>query len=219
MRKSKWFMSLLLVTYLFASCGKDDYHYPSVKEEFFSGCANADSVLTYIITDDGTKRTVTEWGEQLAKLKPDTLYRLMGYYEELTTDHVKVHSFVKAISPMPVPAVQYADSVPTAPIILHSAWLGHQHLNILLAVKAGGKNHRIVFLEESLTPADASGTAHVVFSIHHNDLDDAQVYETRGYASLPLSSYLTPTVQQLDIQLNYLDYEGQVRDYLFEYKP
>ena len=219
MRKLQWLMAFLLVTYLLASCNKDTYHYPSVKEEFFSGYAKSDGSLEYIITDDGRRCVVTEWGEQLTQLKSDTLYRLMGYYEELSPDNVKVHSFVKAISPIPVPAIQYIDSVATAPIILHSAWMGNQYINIVMSVKGGGKEHRIVFLEESVTPVDDSGIVHAVFSIHHNDGGDAQVYEIRGYASLPLSPYLKSSVQQLDIQLNYLDYEGNVRNYSFTYKP
>jgi len=212
-------MVCLLVVSLLASCGKDTYHYPSVKEEFFSGFANADSLLNYIITDDGARRVVTQWGDHLTKLKPDTLFRLMGYYEELSSDNVKVHSFVKAISHKPVPASQYTDSVTTAPIIMQSAWLGNQHVNMVLLVKGGGKMHRIAFLEETVTPVDASGIAHVVFSIHHNDNHDAQVYETRAYASLPLSQYLNSSVQELDIQLNYLDYEGNFRSQTYVYKP
>ena len=217
MRKYLWSMVCLLMVSFLASCGKDTYHYPSVKEEFFSGFAKADSLLNYIITDDGARRVVTQWGDQLTKLKPDNLFRLMGYYEDLSSDNVKVHSFVKAISHKPVPASQYVDSVTTAPIIMQSAWLGHQYVNMVLLVKGGGKMHRITFLEETVTPVDASGISHVVFSIHHNDNHDAQVYETRAYASLPLSSYLDSSVRNLDIQINYMDYEGISRDYSFVY--
>ena len=219
MRMFQWSMALLLGVSLLASCSKDTYHYPSVKEEFFSGSAKSDSLLEYIITDDGTRHVVTEWGDQIARLKPDTLYRLMGYYEELSTDNVKVYSFVKAISPNPVPADQYADSVATAPIILHSAWMGNQYINIVFSVKEGGKKHRIVFLEEGVTPADASGVAHAAFSIYHNDGGDTEIYQTRAYASLPLLPYVQPSVSQLDITLHYLDYEGIVREYSFVYKP
>ena len=173
----------------------------------------------YIITDDGVRRIVTERGDQLARLKPDTLYRLMGYYEELSTDNVKVYSFVNTISHHPVPAVVYADSVASAPIILHSAWLGNQYINMVLSVKEGGKKHRIVFLEEDVTPVDASGVVRATFSIYHNDGGDAEVYQTRGYASLPLEQYLKPSVSQLDITLKYVDYEGIAHDYSFEYKP
>lgn len=217
MRKCQWLMAIFLLVSILVSCSKDSYHYPSVKEEFFCGSAKADGMLEYIITDDGTKRVVTEWGNQLEKLKPDTLFRLMGYYEELSADKVKVHSFVNAISSKPVPAVHYADSVPTAPIILHSAWLGNQYINMVLAVKSGGKKHRVVFLEEAVTNIDAEGIVHVVFSIHHNDAGDARVYEARGYASLPLLPYLNPPVRQLDITLKYTDYEGNAHDYSFVY--
>lgn len=219
MRKSQWIMALTLVLPLLASCSKDSYHYPSVKEEFFSGSAKSDSLLEYIITDDGVRRIVTERGDQLARLKPDTLYRLMGYYEELSADNVKVYSFVNTISHHPVPAVVYADSVASAPIILHSAWLGNQYINMVLSVKEGGKKHRIVFLEEDVTPVDASGVVRATFSIYHNDGGDAEVYQTRGYASLPLERYLKPSVSQLDITLKYVDYEGIAHDYSFEYKP
>ena len=219
MRKSQWIMALTLVLPLLASCSKDSYHYPSVKEEFFSGFAKSDSLLEYIITDDGVRRIVTERGDQLARLKPDTLYRLMGYYEELSTDNVKVYSFVNTISHHPLPAVVYADSVASAPIILHSAWLGNQYINMVLSVKEGGKKHRIVFLEEDVTPVDASGGVRATFSIYHNDGGDAEVYQTRGYASLPLERYLKPSVSQLDITLKYVDYEGIAHDYSFEYKP
>ena len=220
MRRYQWTMLCLWLVALLASCGKEPYHYPSVKEEFFSASAKADSLPAYIITDDGERREVVEWGDNLSRLKPDTLYRLMGYYEDLASDKVKVYSFVKAISPNPVPAQQYADSVSTAPIILHSAWLGGQYVNIVLSVKEGGKKrHHIVFLEEDVTPADASGVVHATFSIHHNDGGDDEVYQTRAYASLPLSPYLQPSVSQLDITLSCLAYDGRVLDYSFVYKP
>jgi len=219
MRRVLGSMVFLLVLTMLASCSKDTYHYPSVKEEFFSGSANSDGLLGYIITDDGRRRVVTEWGQHLTRLKSDTLFRLMGYYEELSSDNVKVYSFVNAISSRPVPAEQYADSVPTAPVIMHSAWLGNQYINMLVGIKEGGKRHRIVFLEEDVTPADASGIARATFSIHHNDDHDALVYESRAYASLPLATYINPSVHQLNIQLNYLDYEGNLQNYSFEYKP
>ena len=218
--RCKWLWQWILVSglWLFAACGSDSSHYPSVKEEFFSGYANADSLLQYIITDDGQQRIVTD-SKDIDPVAPDSLVRLMGYYEELTSGQVKVHSFLSAIAPQPVPAEQYADSVATAPVSVQSLWLGYQHLNMLLNIKSGGKKHKISFLEESYTSPDANGVAHAAFSIHHKPDDNAQVYQIRGYASLPLASYLTPDVHQLNFSISYLSYEGDTRTYQFEYKP
>lgn len=212
----KSWLPLLMVILLISCGGKDSYHYPSVKEEFFSAYANADSLLQYIITDDGVTRQVVE-PRGLNAVAPDSLVRLMGYYEEQTDGKVKVHSFLNAISPLPVPAEQYADSVATAPVVIQSSWLGYQHVNMLVNVKAGGKTHKIVFLEESSEGPDADGVATAVVSIHHNDAEDARVYDTRGYASLPLTPYLTPQVRKLNLVIRYLTYEEVFREIPFVY--
>lgn len=213
---NKWLA--LIVTLLLVSCTKDTYHYPDVKEEFFSGLANADSLLVEIITDDGVTRQVTD-SEKAGHIAPDSLVRLIGYYEDLSDGHVKVHSISPVISPLPVPAVQYADSVPTAPVSLQSSWLGYQHLNMVLNVMGGGRIHKIVFLEIDQTPPDADGVAHAAISIHHDDKYDAAVYQSRAYASLPLYPYLSSSVRQLDIKLCYLDYDGSEKSVSFAYKP
>ena len=209
---------LLFGLWMLTACSSDGHHYPSVKEEFFSGYANADSLLRYIITDDGQQHIVTD-SNDIDPVIPDSLIRLMGYYEELPSGQVKIHSFVSAIAPQPVPAVQYADSVSTAPIAVQSLWLGYQYLNMLLHVKTGGKKHKIVFLEDSYIAPDADGVAHVSCRIYHKAEDDAQAYQIRGYASLPLASYLKPDVHQLNLSISFLNYDGEIRTYQFEYKP
>ena len=141
----------------------------------------------------------------------------MGYYEEQTDGKVKVHSFLNAISPLPVPAEQYADSVATAPVVMQSSWLGYKHVNMLVNVKAGGKAHKIAFLEELSEGPDATGVATAVVSIHHNDAEDARIYDTRGYASLPLMPYLSPQVHKLNVVIRYLTYENDIREILFVY--
>lgn len=214
---NKWLA--LIGTILLLSCCKDNtYHYPSVKEEFFTAYAGPDSLMQYIITDDGALHNVAESGE-LDALVPDSLIRLMGYYEELPKGEVKVYSFIKASAPFAVPVEQYTDSLPTAPVSLLSVWLGYRYLNMLVNIKSGGKTHKILFLEEKYTTPDSSGVAKAVVNIYHKDNNDAQVYEVRGYASLPLSPYLTPETRQLDLQLNYLSYEGDTCTLNFEYKP
>ena len=216
--KCLWQCVLVSGLWMLTACSSDGHHYPSVKEEFFSGYANADSLLQYIITDDGHQRIVTDSNE-IDPVPPDSLIRLMGYYEELPSGQVKIHSFVSAIAPQPVPAVQYADSVPTAPVTVQSLWLGYRYLNMLLYVKTGGKKHKIIFLEDNYTAPDADGVAHVSLSIYHKTEDDAQPYQIRGYASLPLASYLKPDVQQLNLSISFLNYDGDIRTYQFEYKP
>ena len=214
---NKW-LALIVTIVLLSCCKNDTYHYPSVKEEFFTAYAGPDSLIQYIITDDGVLHYVSD-SENIDAILPDSLMRLMGYYEELPKGEVKVHSFLKATAPLAVPVEQYADSLPTAPVSLQSAWLGYRYLNMLVNFKSGGKPHKILFLEESRTAIDSAGVANAVVNIYHKDNNDAQIYEVRGYASLPLSPYLSPGVRQLDLQLNYLSYEGDTCVLNFAYKP
>ena len=201
-----------------SSCSKDKYHYPDVKEEFFTAKTGADSLINTIITDDGISRQVVE-SENIDRLTPDSIMRLLGYYEEHGTNTVKLHSFIPVTSPLAVPYEQYNDSVPTAPVSIQSAWMGHEYLNMLINVQSAGKPHRVSFLIHQYQGPDSSGVSSATFSIHHNDGGDAQIYQSRAYASLPLYPYLSSSVRQLDVKVNYLDYDGQIQELSFAYKP
>ena len=201
-----------------SSCSKDTYHYPDVKEEFFTAKTGTDSLINTIITDDGISRQVVE-SEHLDRLTPDSLMRLLGYYEDHGNNTVKLHSFVLVTAPVAVPSEQYRDSVPTAPVSMQSAWLGHEHVNMLMNVMSAGKPHKISFLIDQYQDPDSSGVSSATFSIHHNDGGDAQIYQSRAYASLPLYPYLSSSVRQLDVKVNYLDYDGQIQQLSFAYKP
>ena len=207
-----------LLSIVNSSCSKDKYHYPDVKEEFFTAKTGADSLINTIITDDGVSRQVVE-SENIDRLTPDSIMRLLGYYEEHGNNAVKLHSFIPVTSPLAVPYEQYNDSVPTAPVSIQSAWLGHEYLNMLINVQSAGKPHRISFLIQQYQAPDSLGASSATFSIHHNDGGDAQIYQSRAYASLPLYPYLSSSVRQLDVKVNYLDYDGQMQELSFAYKP
>lgn len=213
---TKWLA--LIATIVLVSCTKDSYHYPNVKEEFFTAYANADSILTTIITDDGRKRQVID-SDNAGRIAPDSLVRLLGYYEELSDNTAKVHSFLLATAPLPVPYTEYADSVATAPLSLQSAWMGHQYINMLFNIQSAGRPHRIAFLLNQHQAPDSDGLASASFSIHHDDSGDARIYESRAYTSLPLYPYLSSSVRQLDVKISYLDYGGQTQELSFVYKP
>ncbi len=201
-----------------SSCSKDSYHYPDVKEEFSTAKTGTDSLINTIITDDGISRQVVE-SENIDRLTPDSVIRLLGYYEEQSNNTVKLHSFIPVTAPLPVPCEEYLDSVPTAPVSIQSAWLGYEHINMLLNVQSAGKPHRVSFLIDQYQAPDSLGLSFASFSIHHNDGGDAQIYQSRAYASLPLYPYLGSSVRQLDVKVNYLDYDGQIQQLSFAYKP
>ncbi len=209
---------ILHSSFFIVSCSKDTYHYPDVKEEFFTAKTGTDSLINTIITDDGISRQVVE-SEDIDRLTPDSIIRLLGYYEEHSNNTVKLHSFIPVTAPLPVPCEEYADSVPTAPVSIQSAWMGYEHINMLLNIQSAGKPHRISFLIDQYQAPDSLGVSSATFSIHHNDGGDAQIYQSRAYASLPLYPYLSSSVRQLDVKVNYLGYDGQIQELSFAYKP
>lgn len=200
---------------LLASCGGDDYHYPSVKEEFYTLHTGRDGLPESILTDGGSEYRVVE-NKSYYSSTPDTTLRAVGYYEE-TAGGVILYSPSPAISHRPIPAEAYADSASTAPVALQSIWPGLDYLNIVLQVKNNGGHHSLVFLEDSVVTA-AGGVKSVYVSIYHNAHGDAEGYTSRAYLSLPLSVYLDASTDELDVSVSFLNYGQQTETHRQTFK-
>lgn len=200
---------------VFASCSDDNYRYPSVKEDFFSLKLSENGQLC-LTTDDGSSHNVQNVPANL-KLKPDTLYRLFGYYEEQDNNSVKLYTPTLPISSLPVKSYLYADSVPTSPVIIQSAWFGYDYLNIVLNVLNAGGQHTFAFIEDSCFYNKAERVCNLSVSVYHNSHNDYEAYTNRIYMSLPLYPYLIEDVDSVEISLSVLNYEHEIMTRHFTY--
>ena len=204
---------LMLVT--LAACGKDEYHYPSVKLAYLTGYSDSQGALQHVQTDDGSLLTVAQDATGLA-IRPDSLIRMVANYET-TEQGTTVYGALAAIAPVPQPAEQFTDGIQTDPAEVLSIWLGWNYLNIILNVKAQNKQHSLHFIEDKVEETD--GQTDVYLRLFHDDGDDLQAYTKRAYLSVPLLTYARADGRPTTIHFSLLTYDGTTQAYEFNYTP
>ena len=97
----------LMLLCLLASCGGDDYHYPSVQLAYLSAATGSDGSLQQIVTDEGESYPVHSDRSNL-RSTPDSLLRIISNYLLTTDDRgikgAELYAVRQAISPLPKPA-------------------------------------------------------------------------------------------------------------------
>lgn len=184
---------LLLAGLLWVSCGEDDYHYPSVRQEYLTVSTDAAGALQAVVTDEGQEWPVVD-DRTSTSAKADTTYRIVSNYE-LVSDAdvvkgVRLYAVLSAIAPVPVTADYFEDGVRTDVCRdLLSCWPGYGYLNAIVLVRQQGK-HAFHFVEDSVeTCTDGLRTVHL--TLYHEAETDVQDYEKRVYLSIPLQQYFS----------------------------
>lgn len=212
---------LLSLTALLSACGDDDYYFPSVKLEFFTGYSGSDGSLVSILTDEGDAYSVASSSSNTT-VKADSIVRFVGYYEVLNDDggsanSVKLYSLTKAIAPIPQTADKFEDGVETAPAGIRSIWLGLDYLNIVLNVKQQG-THTFHFVEDEVT-TDDDGQPVVNLLLYHATTSDVEDYTKTGYLSVPLRQYATDGVEKVTIRFTLYTDDDETSTHEFTYTP
>lgn len=212
-----YLLACLLVV-LLAACG-DDYHYPSVRQEFLTVNSGPDGSLTQVVTDAGEKyavlRDAANW-----RVDPNTSVRVVSNYAVEEVDGNKgvvLYAMTQAIAPVPLPEEQFEDGVVTDPAGVLSVWPGLDYLNIVLELKVQDGTHTFHFIEQSNVPDEASACRRVSLMLYHDDGDDAQSYTRRAYLSVPLAQYLTDGMESVELDFALNTYDGEVEHYRFVY--
>lgn len=211
-----WTMCLLLV-----ACGEDDYHYPSVKLEFLTAYSGADGTLERVVTDGGEEYAVLVDDSHL-HTRPDTLVRIISNYEGVYGEGgegVHLYAVSAAIAPIPLPADRFPDGVKADPVDVLSVWMGRNYLNLMLTVKAQHGKHKFHYVEDWVEVDTDARRSSVELTLYHDDGGDTQAYSQRAYCSIPLLQYTGEGIDTVDVSLHVHTYSGEVKTYIFEYRP
>lgn len=209
---------VIVVSCLLASCGDDDYRYPSVKQEFLTAFSGADGRLESVLTDNGETLQVVEDASGL-HVNADTAVRIVANYETLVTDNkvtgAKLYALLQTVSPVPLAADEFEGGVRTEPSEIQSIWLGYDYLNIVLQVKQQGK-HLFHFVEDGFSVDKDSGRAVVRLTLYHDISSAVQDYSKRAYLSVPLKQYMAGGVRGVDVYFSIYTYSGHFKTYVLD---
>lgn len=216
-----WLLFTLLV-FLLASCGDDDYHYPSVKLEFLTAFSGSDGSLQSVLTDEGEQYPVLENASKLT-IDPNSFVRIVSNYEPVKAADgvagVKLYAALGTISPFPLPADKFEDGVKTDPVELQSIWMGIDYLNLLLGIKAQDGKHLLHFIEDEVVKDKSTGLVTVHLTLYHDAANDVLAYTKRAYVSVPLWQYAEEGVKKVAVTMDINTYSGETKTYQFEYLP
>lgn len=218
----KLWMLLATAAVTAASCGEDEYYYPSVKLEYLTGYTDAEGMLSSVRTDDGQVYPVSAGAEDL-RTSPDSLLRFISNYAVEQTSGgspaVRLYGVGRVVAPEPRPASAFKDGVHTDAVQVGSIWMGWNYLNILLEVKAGQGTHTFGFVEDAYVAGAAGGESSVRLTLYHNSGDDVPAYTQRAYLSVPLSRYAAGGVEQVSLSFRINTSDKGWQTWQFEYKP
>lgn len=214
-------LPVLLAWVLFASCGDDEYYYPSVKLEFLTAQSGADGSLKSVLTDEGKTFEVVEDATN-TRADANASIRIVSNYSETVTNGtagVKLYALLKATSPLPLPADKFKDGIKHDPVEVLSMWMGLDYLNMIFGIKAQNERHSFHFVEEKVTTDEETGTREVYLSLYHDDGGDVQAYTKRAYLSVPLRQYAGEGITKVTVHFSLYNYSGEKVLYEFEYNP
>lgn len=184
------FIYLLLLPWLAAACGDDDYVYPEVITEMVCLKTDGTGTVRYLVTDEGTEWSVQP-REGLDGLRTDTVYRTITMYAPTDTqeDHreARIYSTQAVISPKPLP-IEAFDEVKTDPVELQSIWRGGDYLNLIVVAKAKDQAHSYHFVEDKLL-RNANGPQTLHLTLYHDRNNDVEGFDRKAYLSVPLWAY------------------------------
>lgn len=193
MKRFCLYVTLLLgLLSLIASCGEDEYDYPSVRLEFVTVKAGADGHIQSLVPDKGTQLQVLE-DRTKSSVAPNASRRVVSNYEVVSTDGVsaaRIYSLQNVVTPEPKLADDpaFAGGLKTDPVGMTSIWMGRDYLNMILNVKVkGGKTHVFGIVEEGVEETDAETI--VTLTLFHNGNGDEEYYNRPAYISVPLTKY------------------------------
>ena len=224
MKKMSFHIVLLLISFFFSSCRKDDeYVYPSVKLEFLTAESGNDGFLSYLVTDSGERLEVSE---DLSKtqIEANSSVRIVTNYKELDKTgtgikQAKVYALLKAVSPEPSPASGFADGVKTDPADVLSMWLGRDYLNVTLSIKMQNGKHLFHFVENKVETDQTTGRKTVYLTLYHDAGNDLEAFTRRAYLSVPLSKYTENNTRETIVYFSVNTYDDGVQTYRFESTP
>lgn len=217
MKKHCCSLLVVLLSCLLASCGDDDYRYPSVKQDFLTAFSGMDGRLESVLADEGERLRIVEGASGL-RVSADTAVRIVANYETLAIGDgdvagAKLYALLQTVSPVPLAAAEFEEGVKTEPSEIQSIWRGYDYLNIIVKVKQQGK-HLFHFVEDEAVVDENSGRVKVRLTLYHEVSSSVQDYGKRAYLSVPLKQYMTEGVRGVDVRFRIYTYSGCFKTYV-----
>ena len=184
------FLYTFLLCLLLTACKEETYVYPDVLTEFVDIQTDASGTITRLITDNG-KRYAIQPREGLNGLRADTVYRTVSIYQPLSegeTPEAQLYSSRITVSPYPVKATEWEDSIYTDPVDIQSIWRSGNYLNLIAEVKRKDQDHTFHFIEDSIS-TDPQGIRTLYLRLYHNSNQDYEAFTDPTYLSVPLRHY------------------------------
>ena len=175
---------------------------------------NASSAFVEAVTDDGTTLRLTPAYRPKWKVKADTTYRALLYYNKV------VEGVTKAIDISPVPVLQMKFAldvvdIHTDPVTFESAWISKnlRYLNLGLSLKTGKVDDKKVAQSLAIVVDSVKrrldGGKNFYMRLYHAQNGVPEYYSARIFVSMPMTNIQTRDSIVLDINT----YNGMVRKY------
>ena len=198
MKQFKNFPFISLIACLLAllcSCEQadDNYRYPSIVTDYACIITDATAHADQLLLDNGNSYPINITNELIEAnngkaptFKPDTIYRIIGVYELISTRESQtahLYSINSTISHVPTPLLE-GEELCQSPVYLQSIWLSGGYLNMVLEIKALNGKHSIGYVDT--TPNGMHGKE---FTFYHKVINDVESYRQKLYGSIPLAPF------------------------------
>ena len=206
---------LFLFVLAVAGCEQDVYDkgdtvYSYMRADFVEAIVGSNKQVTYVLTDDDERLSLTAAYSAKWINQPDTVYRAVLYYN-YKDQQAEVLNLARVSTVSVRPQSQFKDGIKTDPLGLESVWLSNnkRYLNLSVIVKTGAVTEEAevqtlgMVGDTIMTDADNQRTYHL--RLFHNQGDVPQYYSQRLYFSVPLSEL---EVDSLHLSVN--TYDGVV---------
>ncbi len=211
MRRILWLLTLSA----FMSCTIDSYEkgdgeLSAVLADFVVAHVNADQKVDYVVTDDDQRLTLQSLYEVDWKVKTDSLYRAVLYYEKDGHQASPI-----SLTNIPVVTLIPKDSVKngmkTDPLTLESVWISKNKsfLNVGFYAKVGETAnktavHQLGMVQDTLVKnTDLTRTLHL--KVYHDQGGVPEYYSQKSYFCVALKDL---TVDSIRFSMN--TYQGEV---------
>ena len=236
-RMSEWFRlprllptfsALLLLSVLSVitgSCGSDAYdtgqgQLSGLRADFAEAATNASSLIVSVETDDGEELPLTGAVEAAWAERPDTVYRVLLYYEKETsadgTAYARPISLQQVLVPPIVGAGNVDGEIMTDPVDFDTSWKSRngKYLNLGLYLKIGTTDgdygtQSIGLICDSVV-VRADGTRRVALCLYHDQNGVPEYYSAETYVSIPVAALPIQPAEGDEVSIDINTYDGVV---------
>lgn len=210
-------MLLLCSSLSLVSCENDGYDTGDgslsyMRADFVEAYTDSEALITYVITDDDERLTLSSPYSVSWVTEPEAVYRALLYYDASSTPIEPI-----TISSVSVPLIVMAEDVEdntTDPLYWDSAWqsANGRYINLRLTVMLGAEDGEIgtqtVGMRCDSICYDDAGAKEVYLTLLHNQCGVPEYYSSQAYLSIPISYLPCETSTGDRVSVTVCTYDG-----------